>query len=62
MIPVAIILFVVLLRNFYTGDPSKGMFCSYSANSRFLMFNSSLLVVSILIVYTHVVKQLLGVS
>jgi hypothetical protein len=25
MIPVAIILFVVLIRNFYTGDPSSGM-------------------------------------
>jgi hypothetical protein len=25
MIPVAIILFVVLIRNFYTSDPSKGM-------------------------------------
>jgi hypothetical protein len=25
MIPLAIILFVVLIRNFYTGDPSSGM-------------------------------------
>lgn len=59
MIPVAVVLFVVLIRNFYSNDPYAGGFpnlsffgaCLSLTHSHYQLFGNSLPMVPILVLY-----------
>jgi hypothetical protein len=60
MVPLAIILFVVLTRNFYTGDPSAGTYSSHFLEQQAKTKPSiSLLLVPVLELHPHFEQQLL---
>jgi hypothetical protein len=60
-IPLAVVLFVVLIRNFYTSDPYAGASCQYlqlfSTPGINCVADDSLLLVPIPVLYTNIVEQ-----